>query len=283
MKISVSAISPNPQQPRQYFDPQTLQQLADSIKAIGLEQPVLVEDCGDGKYILVDGERRWRAHKMLGLTAIEANVRPLTNHKGKQRLVSAVAANLARDAINAVDEAAAYKKMREEMGMSVNEISEACGVSSVTIYARLKINQFTDEELALFSKGLIPTQSEAIEALLAIPDVKSRTEMIIALSKRSPTVKIVVSACKQFVEIKKQARNVSKKKNSGTPALVKIKKQPNEWDALYQINRVPPWKNFTEAIMSTCDKCALRPVASEATCRDCPMVDMIETMMGSVK
>lgn len=283
MKISVDSISANPQQPRQHFDEETVQQLTESIKAIGLEQPISVEDAGDGKYILVDGERRWRAHKLLGLSVIDANIRQLTNHAGRERLVSAMASNIARDSMNPVDEARAYLKMRDEMKMSVSDISASCGTSTTRVYQMLYIMKFTDEEQELMASRLLPVQHEALEALLSIPVQKDRIQMAKKLAERKATVKIVQAACKQYVEIKRQVRNEKRRKTPTTPALAPIEKQPREWDALYQVNRVPPWKNFTEAIMNTCDKCSLRSVASDATCRNCPLVEMVTAVMDGVK
>lgn len=281
MKIQISKITPNPQQPRTIFDETAMRELAESIRATGLSQAILVEDCGDGTYILVDGERRMRAHVMLGLTEIEANVRPLTNHAGKERLVSAVAANIARNALNPVDEARAYHKMKNYLFMSVTEIALSCGTSVVNIYAKLKINKFTEEEQKYIADGRIPTQADALDALLSIPDPASRTEMIRRLGKRNATIKVIKSACSKFVEIKREVRR--KSRNSGTPSTELVENQPPEWDALYQVGRVPPWKNFTESIMSTCDKCALRANASDATCGNCPLTEMIKSVMESVK
>ncbi len=283
MKIQVANIRTNPQQPRKHFDEESVNQLAKSIELIGLMQAITVEDNGGGKYTLVDGERRWRAHIILGLLEIEANVRPASNHNGRELLVSATASNVARDSMNPVDEANAYLKMRDEMGMSVADISSACGTSTTRVYQMLTITKFTQEEQELMANKSLPVQHEALDALLSIPIKKDRVQLSIKLAERKATVKMVQSACKHFVEIKRQVRNENRKKPASTPALVPIEKQPNEWDALYQLNRVPPWKNFTESVMSTCDKCSLRSVASDATCRNCPLVEMMIALMDGVK
>ncbi len=283
MKINVDSILPNPQQPRAWFDETALKELADSIRQNGLIQAVTVEDNLDGTYILVDGERRLRAHKLIGLTEIDAIVRPLTNHKGKERLVSAVAANLARNALNSVEEARAYKKMREEMGMSVAAIAVACGTTNTNIYCKMKINKFTAEEQEFMAVGSLPTQVEALDALLSITDEKSRVEMSRRLAQRSPTIAIVKRACSQFLQINLDISKAKKEKRTGTPATQQVEEMLPEWDALYQVGRVPKWKNFTESVVATCDKCSLRSVASESTCQACPLVEMVTTIMESVK
>ena len=91
MKVPVQSVLPNPDQPRTIFDQAELEGLAQSIRETGLIQPIVVEQAGD-QYILVDGERRWRAHQLAGLTEIEVVVKPSTNHNGAERLTRALVA-----------------------------------------------------------------------------------------------------------------------------------------------------------------------------------------------
>ena len=102
--IAINRIFPNPDQPRTVFDQEELEGLAQSIKENGLIQPIVVEQAGDC-FILVDGERRWRACQLAGLVHIEAVIRPASNHNGIQRLTHALVANIQRSSMGAIDEA----------------------------------------------------------------------------------------------------------------------------------------------------------------------------------
>lgn len=279
MKIPVDLTYPNPQQPRTRFDPEYIKGLAHSIKEHGLQSPILVEDNGDGTYTLVDGECRLRAHKLAGLKTIEATVRPQTNHSGKQRLVDAMIANVARDNMSPVDEGQGYRTMRE-LGMSVKEISMAVGRNETRVRNLMRITDLDRPIQMLIADGKFPHDVGAVNALLSIPDSLKRIEMAKRLAARGATVKVVVKSCERYLEEKQQARKARMK----IPALevAKVTEKPKEWDALYQINRVPPWQKFVEAVMDTCDNCPLRPIASDATCRDCPVVDMCRRLMKEV-
>jgi ParB family chromosome partitioning protein len=107
--ILISRVLPNPEQPRRRFDPGSLRELADSIKVNGLIQPIVVEDAGDGSYILIDGERRLRACKLINRTEIEAFINPPSNHNGEERLRKALVANIQRTDLNPIEEAQAYQ------------------------------------------------------------------------------------------------------------------------------------------------------------------------------
>jgi ParB family transcriptional regulator, chromosome partitioning protein len=287
VKISVDKIIPNPQQPRRTFNQIELDELARSIEERGLQVPIVVEDAGNGKYILVSGERRLRAHKQLKLTTINAEVRPLTNHNGLDRLIDATAENVARADMNAVDEARAYQAMLD-MGVSVTDIARKCGTSTTNIYGKIKIMKFTEEEQDLMSQGFLPVVKEAIEALLSIPNEADRVKMSRKLAEKKPTGAIVIRACAQYVsaakETRKQIRKSKSCRNDDTPATEQVRgSELPEWDALYQVGKVPPWKNFTEAVMSTCDSCSLRPAASEGTCGMCPLVVMVQNTLEGVR
>lgn len=134
--ISVDGIRPNPHQPRSDFDPGRIEALAASIDAVGLLQPVIVRPEGD-QYVLVAGERRLRAVRQLGHATIPAVIRDETDPG--VNLTEALVENLQREDLNPLEEAAAYRELLEEYGMTHDEVGEAVGKSrsAVTNTVRL--------------------------------------------------------------------------------------------------------------------------------------------------
>lgn len=287
MLIPISTIMPNPQQPRKAFRKRDIASLANSIEEIGLVTPIVVENNGDGTYTLVSGQRRLLAHEHLKRTQIEATVRESSNHGGLSRLVAATAENVARKDMTAVEEAYAYNEMKTR-GMSVPDIARSCGTSSHNIYSKLKILEFTEEERLLMMEGKIPVVERALDALLSIPSVQDRVEMAKRMANRNANGAVVIRACQQFLSMKAQdpkrrSRGPKPTRMYGTPAtrMIPIEEMP-EWDALYSVGKVPPWKVYTEAIMNTCDSCSLRQVASDSTCGTCPLVTMVKKTFEAV-
>jgi ParB family chromosome partitioning protein len=112
--IPVDSISPNPQQPRTHFDEKKLEELAASIKAKGIQQPIVVTEPEPGKYELVFGERRWRASKLAGLTHVKATVKAALSDV--EKLTYALLENLDREEMTAFDEARGVAKLAEMLG-----------------------------------------------------------------------------------------------------------------------------------------------------------------------
>jgi ParB family transcriptional regulator, chromosome partitioning protein len=134
-EIDIDSIDPGPMQPRTRFDEQALSQLAESIKNHGIVQAILVRPRG-ARYELVAGERRWRAAKLAGLTKIPAVVRDVADG---DLLEIALVENLQREDLNPIEEALAYKKLVENVGLTQEALAERVGRdrSYVTNYLRL--------------------------------------------------------------------------------------------------------------------------------------------------
>jgi len=134
-EVLVSSIRPNPEQPRRSFDPDELQELADSIDVHGLLQPVLLVEAEHG-YTLIAGERRWRAAKLLKLEAISAVVRTANE---QEQLELALVENLQRSDLNALDEARAYRQLIDEYGLTQERVARQVGRSRPTVANSLRI------------------------------------------------------------------------------------------------------------------------------------------------
>lgn len=134
-EIAVSKIHPNPAQPRQVFDEEDLEELAASVKEVGLLQPIVVREKGDG-FELIMGERRWRAHKLAGLKAIPAIVRATDD---QDLLRDALLENLHRVQLNPLEEAAAYQQLLNDFDCSQEELAARIKKSRPNISNTLRL------------------------------------------------------------------------------------------------------------------------------------------------
>ena len=135
-EIALSQIEPNPNQPRHEFDEAALQDLANSIREIGIIQPITLRQTASGHYQIIAGERRWRASQMAGLTAVPAYVRTVEDESVMEM---ALVENIQREDLNAIEIALAYEHLAETTGMTQEKIAERVGKSrtAVTNYMRL--------------------------------------------------------------------------------------------------------------------------------------------------
>ena len=135
-EVTVTAISPNPRQPRRTFDEEALDELADSIRAVGLLQPVVVRAAGPGRYELIMGERRWRAAQRAGLTEIGAIVKQTQDD---DLLRDALIENLHRQQLDPLEEAAAYQQLLDDFGATHEELANKIGRSRPHISNTLRL------------------------------------------------------------------------------------------------------------------------------------------------
>lgn len=135
-EVEIAAIAVSPFQPRETVDEEKLAELADSIRAHGVLQPVVVRPKGQGRYELVAGERRLRAASRAGLTRIPVVVREMTD---EQSLQAALIENIQREDINAIDAALAYKRLAEDFGLSQEELAAGLGKSRSSVANTLRL------------------------------------------------------------------------------------------------------------------------------------------------
>lgn len=135
-EIPISQIEPNPNQPRRDFDPDALNELANSIRELGIVQPITLRQTDENRFQIIAGERRWRASQLAGLTAIPAYIRTI---KDENVMEMALVENIQREDLNAIEIALAYEHLLESSGMTQEKVSERVGKSrtAITNYLRL--------------------------------------------------------------------------------------------------------------------------------------------------
>jgi ParB family chromosome partitioning protein len=149
-ELPLELIRPNPAQPRTRFDPASIASLAASIADAGIVQPVIVRPLQDGRYELIAGERRWRAAREAGVQAVPAIVR---DEAEGARLQTALIENMAREDLNAVDEARACAALVEDLGVSKEELARRLGRSRSAISNLIRLLDLPDEALELIASG----------------------------------------------------------------------------------------------------------------------------------
>jgi ParB family transcriptional regulator, chromosome partitioning protein len=273
MKIPVDKILPNPQQPRTKFNQAALEDLAFSIRDHGLINPIAVEEAGEN-YILIDGERRLRAHKLIGLTEIEASIRPSMDGNGSQeRLVLALIANIQRENNNPVEEAKAFKKLRG-MGYSAEEIAQYVGMSPGLVYSRLNLLQLDEPIQALIAAGKIGCDARVQKALLSLEDPKIRIKIATRCAQRKTSARDLVAVCTRMAN----AKSTSRKFTRNQVAAIEIVNKNKAVMAMINSSVRISGQQLEKAIEQTCKECVLSDEASEITCKDCPLVVLLKQL-----
>jgi ParB family chromosome partitioning protein len=149
-EVPVELIRPNPDQPRSRIDSRAIHDLADSVAAAGIVQPLILRPMADGTYELVAGERRWRAAREAGLDQVPAVIR---DQQEAERLQTALVENMAREDLNPVDEARACATLVEDLGLSKEELARRVGRSRAAISNLIRLLDLPDDALGLLRSG----------------------------------------------------------------------------------------------------------------------------------
>ncbi|MGD0741976.1 MAG: ParB/RepB/Spo0J family partition protein [Acidimicrobiales bacterium] len=189
-EIALARIKPNPFQPRTHFDEEALASLVDSIRAVGVLQPVLVRETGDGEYELIAGERRCRAARRAGLLAIPALVQDADDAAS---LEQALVENLHREDLNPLDEAAAYQQLIEDFQLTHETVAHRVGKSRASISNALRLFQLPPAVQRLIRDGQL--SAGHARALLMTPD----RELQEAMAGRTVVEGLSVRALEQLV------------------------------------------------------------------------------------
>jgi ParB family transcriptional regulator, chromosome partitioning protein len=164
-EVPVGSISPNPHQPRAYFDEESLASLTASVAELGVLQPILVREVGDERFELIAGERRWRAAKRAGLPSIPVVVREVDEVLS---LEQALVENLHREDLNPLEEAAAYQQLMEDFELTQEAVAQKVGKSRSSVANTLRLFQLPPTIQRLLAENQL-TGGHA-KALLGTPD-----------------------------------------------------------------------------------------------------------------
>jgi ParB family transcriptional regulator, chromosome partitioning protein len=188
-ELPVVSIRPNPHQPREHFDEEALAALAESIREVGVLQPVLVREAGDG-FELIAGERRWRAARRVGLQTIPAIVRHADDATSLQQ---AIIENVQRESLNPLEEAAAYQQLIEDFTLTHDEVAARVGRSRATVTNTLRVLQLPPTIQKYLQDGSL--RMGHAKALLATPDRAFQEQ----LAKRAVAEDLSVRAVEEAV------------------------------------------------------------------------------------
>jgi ParB family chromosome partitioning protein len=189
-EIEINLISPNPKQPRTVFDEDQLNELAASIKEVGLLQPPVVRSIGNGKYQLIMGERRYRAAKLAGLKSIPVIIRQTPDD---QLLREALVENIHRSQLNPLEEGAAYQQLLNDFGYTHDELADRLGKSRPAITNTMRLLNLPISVQRRVAAGVL-TAGHA-RALLSLSDEKE----IEALANRIVAEGLTVRAVEEIV------------------------------------------------------------------------------------
>ena len=218
-EIAIEKISSNPNQPRREFDEEALAELANSIREIGIITPITLRQTTDGKYQIIAGERRWRAAKAAGLTAIPAYIRTVED-EGVMEM--ALVENIQREDLNAIEIALAYQHMADTIGMTQERISERVGKSrtSVTNFMRL-LKLPAQIQMALKNHEIDMGHARA---LLAIDSPSAQIKLFKDIQKNNYSVRKV----EELVKIIKEGADLQTAKKTADQKA----RLPEEFNAL---------------------------------------------------
>jgi ParB family transcriptional regulator, chromosome partitioning protein len=183
-QLPLDQIHPNPRQPRRRFDHEATAALADSVRAQGLVQPVVVRSRAAGGYELIAGERRWRAAREAGMGTIPAIVRETGD---RDALLLGLVENVAREQLTPVEEARAYALLMDEFDLALGEIAERVGRSKPAVSNRMRLLDLPEDVLAMLERGEL-TEGHA-RAVLAVPDHGERRRLAREIVRRRLSVR----------------------------------------------------------------------------------------------
>ena len=206
VEIALELVDPNPDQPRSIFHPERMEELAQSIRANGIIQPLIVRRNGQ-RYELVAGERRWRAAKLAGMETIPVVVQDFA----RDRLLEiALIENIQREDLNALEAAHAFERLAREMGLSHEEIGRRTGKDRSSIANFIRLLKLPAEVQKLVAEGRL-AMGQA-RALLALPDPESQVRIAEKAAAQGMSTRQVEALVRNVTERRSEGGNESKPK-----------------------------------------------------------------------
>ena len=218
-KINIEYIKPNRYQPRRIFDPEKLNELAESIRENGLIQPIVVGKNSDTEYELIAGERRYEACKKVGLTEIPVYIKEVTD---KERLVLAIIENVQRENLSPIEEAKAYQRLIDEFELSHQEIAKIMSKDRATISNSIRLLKLSEElQNKLENKELTTGHARAI--LMVAEDLQDK--FAAELIEKQYTVRQSEDEARHFNDSSEKPKSVYVKKVYEKSYLKNIEKE----------------------------------------------------------
>lgn len=204
--LNINEIEPNREQPRKNFDEDSLSELAESIKQVGVIQPIIVQK-RDGYYEIIAGERRWRAAKLAQIKEVPVVIKDYT----KQEILEvALIENIQRQDLNPIEEAVAYKNLIEEFSLVQDDVAKRVGKSRVSITNSMRLLKLQDEIQNMLAQNII--SSGHARALLSIDNKADQLKAANIIVEKSLSVRDTEKLVKLFLlpesENKKQQKNL---------------------------------------------------------------------------
>jgi len=236
-EVRMDDIRPNPNQPRREFDDDSLQELANSIRQIGVIQPITLRDMGDGTYTIIAGERRWRASQRVGLTTIPAYIRTVDD---ENMMEMALVENIQREDLTALEVALAYQNLIEQHNLTQEQLSERVGKNRATVTNYLRLLKLPASiQMALRNREIDMGHARA---LLALADPEAQLKVFAEMKKDHMSVRKIEDMVKQLSE------GASVKTKSGT----RIRQKGSNLSADYNQLREGLRKIFKTRVEMTC-------------------------------
>lgn len=211
--LPINRVEPREDQPRSYFDEAALNELADSISQHGLIQPITVRRIDDGFYQIIAGERRWRASRIAGLTEIPAHIIEADDHEAMEL---ALVENLQREDLNPIEEAAGYRTLMKQYGMTQEQVAKRVGRSRPAVANSLRLLNLPEKTQDMLAKGSI-SFSQA-RALLEIDDADIINDAAEKIAKDGLTAREATALIKRMGSAPKKV--TAKKNDKPTAAAV---------------------------------------------------------------
>lgn len=201
-EIEISQISPNPEQPRTTFSEEALEELASSIRELGIIQPLTLRSVGDNAYQIISGERRYRAAKMAGLHTVPAYIRTANDSELTEM---ALIENIQREDLNAIEIALTFKKLIEQYHLTQERLSERIGKKRATIANFLRLIRLP-AEVQLGLRDKVVDMGHA-RALLSLDKPSLQLKLYNEIIKKGLSVRQVEALVKQWQEAEEKGDN----------------------------------------------------------------------------
>lgn len=192
-EVAISEIHPNPEQPRQTFEEESLKELATSLRSIGLVQPITLLKKSANDYMIISGERRWRAAQIAGMTSLPAYIK---TEEDEHVMEMALIENIQREDLNAIEISLAYQKLIEVNNLTQEELSTRVGKKRTTISNYLRLLKLPAEiQIGLTQKKIDMGHARA---LLSIPDPEHQLALYAEIIRQGLSVRAVESLAARY-------------------------------------------------------------------------------------